>query len=240
LLILLPLLTAMWPSGLRAQDEGHIGMPTDWSHRHMVFSAPRSRREALHLSENPRYLQQWLRRNIERRPRRHRLHSDLNADWSASMGAGATVGAGQYPAKFSFSATTDSCANDFVVFNTSLAGATGQASIIAYNNLYVGCPGTSPSVYWAYDTGGTISTSVTFSLDVQPIGVRANAGWGCDAGVAEMESFRHPDRRSADGSHQHRGGELSRLQRTMHDDHPFSGYRRPGSHPDRFGFRAVL
>ena len=74
----------------------------------MVFSAPRSPREALHLSENLLYLQQWLRRNIERRPSRHRLHSDLNADWSVSMGTGATVGAGRYPAKFSFSATTES------------------------------------------------------------------------------------------------------------------------------------
>ena len=143
----------------------------------MVFSAPRSPREALHLSENPRYLQQWLRRNIERRRSRHRLHSDLNADWSESMGTGATVGAGQYPAKFSFSATTASCAKDFVVFNTSLAGATGQASIIAYNNLYVGCTGTVPSVYWAYDTGGTISTSVTFSLDGNQVAfVQAQAG----------------------------------------------------------------
>src|ERR1700728_422397 len=126
LLILLPLLTVMGPSCLLAQDEGHIGIPTDWSHRHMVFSAPRSPREALHLSENPRYLQQWLRRNIERRPSRHPLHRDLNADWSESMGTGATVAAGQYPAKFSFSATTASCAKDFVVFNTSLAGATGR------------------------------------------------------------------------------------------------------------------
>jgi hypothetical protein len=177
LLILLPLLTVMGPSCLLAQDEGHIGIPTDWSHRHMVFSAPRSPREALHLSENPRYLQQWLRRNIERRPSRHRLHSDLNADWSESMGTGATVGAGQYPAKFSFSATTASCAKDFVVFNTSLAGATGQASIIAYNNLYVGCTGTVPSVYWAYDTGGTISTSVTFSLDGNQVAfVQTQAG----------------------------------------------------------------
>src|ERR1700728_1214251 len=177
LLILLPLLAVMWPSCLLAQDEGHIGTPTDWSHRHMVFSAPRSPGEALHLSENPRYLQQWLRRNIERRPSRHPLHRDLNADWSESMGTGATVAAGQYPAKFSFSATTASCAKDFVVFNTSLAGATGQASIIAYNNLYVGCTGTVPSVYWAYDTGGTISTSATFSLDGNQVAfVQAQAG----------------------------------------------------------------
>jgi hypothetical protein len=118
--------------------------------------------EAFNLSGNPRYVQQWLRRNVGRR---HRLHRHIHADWSQSMGTGATVGAGQYPAKFSYDATIDSCTTDFVVFNTSLAGAIGQASIIAYNNLYVGCTGTVPSVYWAYDTGGTISTSVTLSLD---------------------------------------------------------------------------
>jgi hypothetical protein len=179
LLILLALVMLILPSCLLAQEEGeaHIGVPTDWSHRHMVFSAPHSPIEALNLSENPRYIQQWLRRNIERRHKRHRSHGDLNADWSQSMGTGATVGTGQYPAKFSYVATTDSCTNDFVIFNTSLAGATGQASIIAYNNLYVGCTGTVPSVYWAYDTGGTIGTSVTFSFDGSQVAfVQAQGG----------------------------------------------------------------
>jgi len=186
-LLRLALVTIMLPSCLLAQEEGetHIGMPTDWSHRHMVFSAPRSPREALDLSRNPRYVQQWLRRNIERR---HRSHGDLKSDWSVSMGAGATVGAGQYPAKYTLNPTTDSCASDFVVFNTSLAGATGQASIIAYNNLYSGCSGTVPSVYWAYDTGGTIGTSVTFSADGSQLAfVQAEGGkatlvvlkWAC-------------------------------------------------------------
>ena len=162
LLILLVLL----PSCLLAQEEGteHLGVPTDWSHRHMVFSPPGSPMEAFNLSGNPRYVQQWLRRTVERRRRRHGV---IHKDWSQSMGTGATVGAGQYPAKFSYDATVDSCTNDFVAFNTGLAGAAGQASIIAYTNLYVGCPGprTVPSVYWAYNTGGTISTSVTLSLD---------------------------------------------------------------------------
>ena len=109
-------------------------------------------------------------------------------------GAGATVGAGQYPAKFSYDATVDDCTNDFVVFNTSLAGAPGQASIIAYNNLYVGCPtGTVPSVYWAYNTGGTIRTSVTLSLDGKQLAfVQAQAGvtnlvllkWSASGGTA--------------------------------------------------------
>src|ERR1019366_2879294 len=89
----------------------------------------------------------------------------LKRDWSVSIGAGATVGAGQYPGKFAFDVTTYSCATDFVVFNTGLAGSGTQASIIAYNNLYSGCGGTVPSVYWAYNTRGTISTSVTLSED---------------------------------------------------------------------------
>ena len=162
--ILLALLMVLLPSCLLAQEEGteHLGVPTDWSHRHMVFSPPGSPMEAFNLSGNPRYVQQWLRRNVERR---HRRHGNLHADWSQSMGAGATVGAGQYPAKYSYDATVDDCTKDFVVFNTGLAGAPGQASIIAYNNLYFGCTGTVPSVYWAYDTSGTISTSVTLSLD---------------------------------------------------------------------------
>jgi hypothetical protein len=187
LLILLALLVLLSPSRLRAQEEGkeegksngqeHIGLPTDWSHRHMVFSAPGSPMEAFNLSQNPRYIEQWFRRHVERRLRKLKSHGDLNADWSQSMGTGATVGAGQYPAKYAFSIATDSCANDFVVFNTSLAGTAGQASIIAYNNLYSGCGGTVPSVYWAYDTGGTVSTSVGFSLDgSQLVFVQAQAG----------------------------------------------------------------
>ena len=31
----------------------------------------------------------------------------------------------------------------------------GQASIVALNNLYSGCGGTVPSVYWAYNTSGS-------------------------------------------------------------------------------------
>src|SRR6202011_64742 len=44
-------------------------------------------------------------------------------DWGASMLAGGTAGAGMFPAKFTFDINaTPSCAKDFVVFNTSLAG----------------------------------------------------------------------------------------------------------------------
>src|SRR5271157_1809741 len=91
-----------------------------------------------------------------------------------SMGSGTTVGIDNYPAKYSFAVlgnpTTANCAGgaapDFVVYNTSTGGGSGQASIIAYDNLYSGtCAGTVPQTYWAYNTAGTISTSVVLSLD---------------------------------------------------------------------------
>ncbi len=45
-------------------------------------------------------------------------------DWGAPMLAGGTVGVGMYPAKFTWDVTAaPSCANDYVAFNTSLAGA---------------------------------------------------------------------------------------------------------------------
>jgi hypothetical protein len=40
-----------------------LSMPDDWTHRHVVFSAPRSAKAAEKLQYEPRYQQQWLRHN---------------------------------------------------------------------------------------------------------------------------------------------------------------------------------
>lgn len=94
-----------------------------------------------------------------------------------NLGASATVGAGNYPAKFSFDVTTASCASDYVVFNTSQTPANppplAQASIVAFNNLYSGCGPTFPEIDWAYNTSnssspslsGNIQTSIVLSGD---------------------------------------------------------------------------
>lgn len=37
---------------------------TDWTSRHVVFSAPRTLEQAMRLQRDPRYLQQWVRRNV--------------------------------------------------------------------------------------------------------------------------------------------------------------------------------
>jgi hypothetical protein len=191
-----------------AQETGQrIPMISDWSHRHVVFSQPHSFEEAWRLQREPRYWMQVLAHNARRHvridhesesdeenfsdfERRRREHKPtFQRDWGQSLGAGGSTGSPAtpfvpvYPAKFSFNINAaPDCIKDYAVFPTNLAGATGgQASIIAYNQLYSGtgtatpfCGGANPSVYWSYNTNftpagvattGKVETSPVLSLD---------------------------------------------------------------------------
>jgi hypothetical protein len=107
------------------------------------------------------------------RVRRPFREPTLENDWSMVLGSGAAgVGAGMYPAKFAFNQAglgTANCASaanpDYVVYNTGAAGSATQASVVAYDNLYSSCTGPVPSVYWAFNTGGTVVTSVVLSTN---------------------------------------------------------------------------
>ncbi len=276
-----------------------VRLASDWSHKHLVYSGPKTVTHAFTLSRETRYVQQWVRRNAEQHERGRWRHQEdlLNGDWSMFLGNTGTVGTNQYPAKFSFDVSTANCGTatnpDFVVYNTSLppssaaasasqtasftaapnpgdnlqisnpnivggnitltadaaqntglfwligatttddatnlaaaiarnsatigvtaisagatitmtstnvgtadnsiavaasnpasltvngggflAGGANGASIVAFDNLYSGCGGAVPSVYWAYNTGGTISTSITLSGDGSQVAfVQAN------------------------------------------------------------------
>jgi hypothetical protein len=130
----------------KAPGNPPVHLTTDWSHRHLVFSTPKSEEQRIRLLSNPRYVQQGIRRNAE-----NKGHGDawrwsrteakpLHGDWSMYMGYNgnpaaivpSTAGAGNYPAKFSFDVTSAYCETpappagqqpDFVVFNTSLTGS---------------------------------------------------------------------------------------------------------------------
>ena len=168
---------------------------SDWSNHHVVFSKPATAEQAARVAQDPRYWQQIRRQSpaaaaveadraqtdrlvndrvIASEWRNHRPRSappakqGLNGLWSENMGTGATVGAGNYPAKYSVYVNKASCTTDFVVYSTGLPGASGQASLVAYSNLYSGCSTDGspvPSVYWAYDTFATVETSPIFSFD---------------------------------------------------------------------------
>jgi hypothetical protein len=193
------LVTLGWVLTGHAAKPVRHSVPTDWSHRHLIFSHPASAERAARVSEDPRYWQQkyrleqrlalpvsveadvqsaFLRRGVKV------MSQPLYRDWSQNLGSGGTVGAGNYPAKFSFdtgSALCDAAGTpDYVAFSTGLAGGPTQASIVAYDNLYFGCtPGATPLIYWAYNTAGTILTSPVMSLDGKQIAfAQTNAGVG--------------------------------------------------------------
>ena len=178
----------MLPAFAQQSASQAMGVPNDWTHQHVVFSDPGTFQEAMtngtydkwaRTVNDPRYqLQQLKRKATLQSAGKQSAGSGVATGspvappqgWSMSMGTGAKVGAGQYPAKWSFSTTTAYCdsdpAPDFVVYNTGLAGSSTHASIIAYDNLYSGCAAPFPRIYWQYNTaGGTISTGPVLTTD---------------------------------------------------------------------------
>jgi hypothetical protein len=140
---------------MQAQGHSPVHLPTDWSHRHLLFSPPTSMAQAWKLQTEPRYWHQWYRHHAADRPSTdsrpsepepdgdhdgedegdrdphnpHAHRNGLHPDWSMSLLIAGTVGDGMFPAKFSFDVNaTPSCANDFVVFNTSVTPVAKAAS----------------------------------------------------------------------------------------------------------------
>ncbi len=69
---------------------------------------------------------------------------------------GPGLAAGHFPDKYSFSNTVATC-GDYVIYPTGAAGTATQATIVAFNNIYVGstgnaCAASAPTVYWAFNT----------------------------------------------------------------------------------------
>lgn len=140
--------------------QGRLGLPEDWSHRHVVFSNTRDIPLLLKIRQDPRVLHQWLKQNgsalnsgsrvpvhdLQEQFRIRGLDSDANegnvgqdhVDWSTSLGAAnSIIPRAKYPAKYSFDINAPpSCANDFVIFETGRNGNAGQATLVGFNNLY--------------------------------------------------------------------------------------------------------
>ncbi len=172
------------------------GFPEDWSHRHVVFSNVETEDEALQKGDyehwqkvvnDPRYVMQQLKNRGDVKGRagtdadyrskwilqsgfsgsNKKQKSNIERDWSEALG-GPGLAAGQYPAKYNVTTTSASC-SDYVVFPTGATGSGTQATIVAFNSVYSGCPlhSSDPVVYWAYNTGTGFkaTTSPVISLD---------------------------------------------------------------------------
>ncbi|MGA2373349.1 MAG: hypothetical protein ABSG11_22045 [Candidatus Korobacteraceae bacterium] len=186
-----------------------------------MFSNPGTFEEAIkngtydqwvQILNNPRYQMQQMKRQAGRRilagagSKAAGVLSDglrsggqpLQGDWSMDMGSGAKVGAAQYPAEFSYSTESAYCDSDptpdFVVYNTGLAGSATQASIVAYDNLYSGCTGSNPLIYWQYSTinGRRIPTSVVPSGDGSQVAFVQHTSGGVASLVILKWAARNP------------------------------------------------
>lgn len=164
--------------------ETRVPLITDWTSRHVIFSQPRTPEQAARIQKDVRYQQQIARHTI-RPVLSRKVHKrgwgwfqhlqrgnkkSLHRDWAFSLGDGASVGAGNFPAKYSFSSTVAVCGGspnpDFIVYPTGVTPSPTQAGVVGLTNLYPGCPNTPiPAGYWAYNTGGTVNTSPVISYD---------------------------------------------------------------------------
>jgi len=188
-------LTAVLVSNpVQAQEsrEGHVGVPLDWSTRHVLFTNGASPEVAAVAARDPRSWINWSQRSSyvfrnypargAGRPRLVSLRRSSKIDWAMPLGASGGMPIAESPAKYSFSTTgTYSCTNDFVVYTIGATPSATQANIVAFNNLYTGtasssCPNgpqtppttdyTKPTFMWSYQVGTAASyLSPTLSLD---------------------------------------------------------------------------
>jgi hypothetical protein len=159
--------------GLWAQaDDGHVGLPQDWSMRHVIYTNGATPEVAAASARDPRSWISWVRRTFPQRAALASASANMRdderppisvitkrpffrtqIDWSVSLGTNGGVPLAETPAKYSFNTNgTPDCVNDFVVFVINATPGVGsQANIVALNNLYSGPPpnlcGTTPK--WA-------------------------------------------------------------------------------------------
>ncbi len=152
--------------------DSHLGYPQDWSSHHLVITGDGAKDPLANGWREPRHVyNRVMREDAIRKGRRHpRRRNAIKVDWAVSLENG-FVPANQFPAKYRFDVSTQSCSGDYVVFALTIASGT-QANLVGINNLYSGaspaCTGSIPFVSFAYNTltnAGQIRTSPTLSVD---------------------------------------------------------------------------
>ncbi len=208
--ILVVLAAAVVLMGEQAPVAPHYRVPLvqDWTHRHMVYSAPRSILENLQIQQQPRYVQQFLRRNVAARGPvgppvfdpvsiLRRGTRQIQRDWGVVLPAVATQGAGEFPAQYLWNVNASpDCTKDFLTLTTHLAGTVATTvDIFALNNLYItGTSGlcynsptvTAPTVLWAFhanvNAAGAPNSSPVLSLAGDQVAwIEGGAGNGTGA-----------------------------------------------------------
>ncbi|MGB9233439.1 MAG: hypothetical protein WCC04_03435 [Terriglobales bacterium] len=165
----------------------NLGYPQDWSSRHLVMPGRDATAAVAAGSRDPRYVYNMVMREVAIENERKAAETSpfgkvgpgaprhkVKIDWAVSLENG-YVPQNQFPAKYQFNVTKESCSADYLLLGLTVASGT-QANLVGINNLYTGatpaCNGGEtagqPLVSFAYNTltnGGQIVTSPTISED---------------------------------------------------------------------------
>jgi len=143
-----------------ARPDGSVPVPTDWSSRHVVFTAGFTPEQAAKMWNEPRAYAEWLLRGnapeysgpvdsvlVQGRLRKH-VTRKMKKDWAISLGAGG-VAQGMSPAKYTFNVNQPpSCMFDFAVFPINASTGNTRANVVG---TFTGEP----------QTGATTSITIT-------------------------------------------------------------------------------
>src|SRR5437773_9626099 len=133
------------PGGGPANNDKRLALHQDWSDHNVVFSTPANSEKASQLSHDPRYLKQYLGRNLAGTRNVNVANPAAGnggigtgkknppppppgtpqGDWNYSLGgsSNAHVAANMFPAKYNFDINqAPSCTEDFVVFAENVTG----------------------------------------------------------------------------------------------------------------------
>lgn len=164
---------------------GHTGFAEDWTHHRIKFNTATLHQHPEIAAHEPRAAIQlyreaaaMLKPNLTTFAKPEFTSVQPHADWSMPLGTGRVL-AGQFPAKWNsdplLPITNANCNTDFVIFGLNSTGVTGgQASMVAFYNLYSGTIGTplcgaGPSFLFSFNTStvanSQIRTSPVLSLD---------------------------------------------------------------------------
>jgi hypothetical protein len=147
---------------------GRAPLVQDWSSRHIFFSKPANNWQAILNLSDPRFMQQYYRRNQGKLASRNsqlgifgrlfQQHQGTRKDWAVSLGAGG-VAQGMYPAKFSFDTNAaPSCANDFAVFPINTVTGNTRAT---FGSTFTAATTGSTTLTIQPTGGGAVSTTFT-------------------------------------------------------------------------------
>jgi len=195
---------ALVMSGQEKSPEKRAGLVTDWTSRHLVFSPPSSPEVATKVAQDPRYWQQWARRNMHPMIKgtngsasevaeqeapdavglAKKKKTGMEKDWSVEMATTAAMGDLNYAAKYSFSTSAASC-SDYVVYNTGVAGnsTTTNATV---TGTFTGDP---TEVYSTADPHVIIDGSTIYANPGGQVTIEAAPTAGTDTLVVGADTY---------------------------------------------------